>query len=155
MTEAAFKLERIELDLQGLAAGTMVLTAEGALPVEYLAAGDRVVTQSGLRAVQAVTVQTVKRAAMVLIGVDMLGVGRPDTDVLVAAGQTVLIRDWRAQAMYGRAQALIPAARLVDGQVIRAEALSDARLFALQFSADQVIYAGGLEFGSAPQRVPA
>ena len=155
MTEAAFNLERIALDLQGLAAGTMVLTAEGALPVEYLAAGDRVVTQSGLRAVQAVTVQTVKRAAMVLIGVDMLGVGRPDTDVLVAAGQTVLIRDWRAQAMYGRAQALIPAARLVDGQVIRAEALSDARLFALQFSADQVIYAGGLELGCTPQRVPA
>lgn len=155
MTQAAFKLDQIALDLQGLVAGTRILTADGALPVEYLGPGDRIVTRSGLRVLQAVTVQRVRRAAMVRIGHDTLGVGRPEADVLVAAGQNVLIRDWRAQAMYGCAQAMIPAARLVDGQLIRAEALSDVRLFGLQFDGPEVIYAGGLELGCVPQVVAA
>lgn len=33
----------------GIALGTHVLTADGSLPVEYLQAGDRIVTRSGMR----------------------------------------------------------------------------------------------------------
>ncbi len=36
-------------DPTGIAAGTVVLTADGALPVDFLEPGDRVVTRSGLR----------------------------------------------------------------------------------------------------------
>ncbi|WP_132601814.1 hypothetical protein [Rhodovulum adriaticum] len=32
-----------------MTAGTIVLTLDGALPVEYLAAGDRIVTRAGAR----------------------------------------------------------------------------------------------------------
>ncbi|RPE71248.1 hypothetical protein EDD53_0363 [Pacificibacter maritimus] len=33
----------------GIALGTLVLTADGALPVEYLEQGDRIITRSGMR----------------------------------------------------------------------------------------------------------
>lgn len=33
----------------GIARGTLVLTADGTLPVEYLDAGDRIITRSGIR----------------------------------------------------------------------------------------------------------
>lgn len=33
----------------GLPTGTVVLTADGALPVEYLSPGDRIVTRAGMR----------------------------------------------------------------------------------------------------------
>lgn len=153
MAKAAFKVKEVSLDLHGMVAGTVVLTADGAMPVDYIAVGDRVVTRSGLRPVRAVSVVTARRAAMVRIGTDTLGVGRPETEVLVTAGQTVLVRDWRAQAMFGTQQALIAAHRLVDGHLIRAEARSDVRLFSLQFDATDVIYAGGLELGCVLQPV--
>jgi len=155
MTKSAFGVRSVALASQGMLAGTDVLTADGALAVEHLAAGDRIVTRSGLRVLRGVTVQVVRRAALVRFGVDILGVGRPEAAVLVPAGQTVLIRDWRARAMYGCAQALIPAARLVDGQLIRAEAHGDLRLFGLHFDGPEVIYAGGLELGCVPQVVAA
>ena len=138
-----------------MVAGTIVLTAAGALPVEYLSAADRIVTRSGLRALRGVTVTVLRRAAMVRIGVDTLGIGQPAAEVVVSAGQQVMIRDWRAQTMFGAAQALIPARLLVDGHWIRAEAKTDVRLFALKFETRDVVYAGGLELGCAPQRVTA
>jgi len=155
MRKSAFAVTDVALDLQGLARCTEVLTAEGSLPVDHLAAGDRIVTRSGLRVVRAVTVQVVRRAALVRIGTDTLGVGRPKAPIVVAAGQTVLIRDWRARALYGTASALVAASRLVDGRQIRAEARCDMRLFTLQFDTPEVIYAGGLELGCGADAIAA
>ena len=60
---------------------------------------------------------------------DSLGVGKPADDVLVAADQPILIRDWRAKALFG--------------------------LFALHFDAPAVIFAGGLELACQPALIPA
>ncbi len=156
MAQAASEtVSGISQTLEGVVAGTAVLTADGALPVEHLDAGDRIVTRSGMRVLRGVSVQLVHRAAMVRIGADTLGVGRPADAVLVAPGTGILIRDWRARALFGTAQAMVPARRLVDGALIRTEAMSDVRLFALHFDRDEVIYAGGLEIGCAPEKVAA
>jgi len=156
MAQAATEMDSgLSQTLRGLAASTVVLTADGALPVEHLGAGDRIITRSGLRLVRRVSVQAMRRAAMVRIGVDTLGVGRPDASVLVAPGQGILIRDWRAMALFGMALAMIPAMRLVDGELIRTEAASDVRLYGLHFDRDEVIYAGGLEIGCTPETVTA
>jgi hypothetical protein len=56
----------------------------------------------------------------------------------------VLLRDWRARALYDRDQAQVPVARLADGEHISATAAT-VRLFRLEFAQDEVIYAGGLE----------
>ena len=155
MTQPALAVHDVSRDVQGVVTGTPVLTADGALPVEYLAAGDRVVTRSGLRVLRGISVRVIRRAALVRIGSGTLGIGRPDADVLVPAGQPVLIRDWRAQAMFGTPTAMIAAGRLVDGHLIRHEAQCDVRIYALQFDAPEVVHAGGLELGCRPQRVTA
>lgn len=159
MTKSAFGVDggtvAVALDLQGMAAGTTVMTAEGALPVEFLAPGDRIVTRSGLRVLRGVVVQVVRRAAMVRVGTDTLGVGRPEAEVMLPAGQPVLVRDWRARAMFGQPRAMIPAGRLVDGQIIRSVAVSDVRLYRLAFAQDEVVYAGGLELACVAETVNA
>ena len=135
----------VTLALQAVVLGTPVLTLEGELPVEFLQPGDRVLTRSGTRRVRQVEVTVVQNARVVKIAHDTLGVDRPGVDVTVSANQQILIRDWRARAMTGKPQAMIPAARLVDGEYIRAETVAEARFFTLSFDEGAVIYAGGLE----------
>jgi hypothetical protein len=131
--------------LQAVVAGTPIQTLEGALPVEFLQPGDRVLTRSGMRRLREVQVSLVKNARMVRIAHETLGVDRPSHDILVSAGQLVLVRDWRAQALAGVPAALFPAARLADGEYIRCLTLPEARLFTLVFEEEAIVYAGGLE----------
>ena len=144
----------VKFALQAVVIGTPVVTLEGELPVEFLQPGDRVVTRSGVRRVKQVAVTVVQNARVVKISHDTLGIDRPNQDVTVSAGQQILIRDWRARAMTGKPQAMIPATRLVDGEYIRAETLPEVRFFTLSFDEDAVIYAGGLEL-ACPALVPA
>lgn len=128
-----------------LLAGTPVLTLDGALPVEYLQPGDRILTRAGMRRLAQVEVAVVRNARVVRIAHGTLGVDCPEEDLVVAANQQVLVRDWRAKALYGVPAALIPAARLADGEYIRCETLPEARLFTLVFQDEAVIYASGVE----------
>ena len=126
-------------------AGTPVLTLDGEMPVEFLQPGDRILTRAGARRVKQIEVSVVRNARVVRISHGTLGVDCPTEDVTVSAGQKILIRDWRATAMFGTSQAMIPAARLADGEYIRSDTLPEARFFSLSFDDDAVIYAGGLE----------
>ena len=131
--------------LQAMVSGTSVLTLDGELPVDYLQPGDRVLTRAGMRRLKQVAVSVVQNARVVCIAHGTLGVDRPAEDVTVSAAQEILVRDWRAKAMFGTAVAMIPAAKLADGEYIRAVTLAEARFFTLSFDEDAVIYAGGLE----------
>jgi Hint domain len=138
----------------GMAPGTVVLTLDGALPVEFLAPGDRIITRDGARTLRAVSVAEVT-GDVVRIGARTLGHDRPEGDVLVGADQGILLRDWRARAMYGVTQAVVAARRMADGEMIRVEDATDLRLFTLSFDAPAVIYAGGLELACAAVTVDA
>ena len=131
--------------LQAILAGTTVLTLDGELPVEFLQPGDRILTRAGARRLKQVVASVVHNARVVCIAHGTLGVDRPVEDVSVSAAQQILVRDWRAKALTGTATAMIPAARLADGEYIRALTLAEARFFSLSFEDDAVIYAGGLE----------
>ena len=137
--------EAPSVPLPGMLAGTLVLTLDGALRVDTLAAGDRVVTRMGARRIARVEVAVVRHARVVRVAHDTLGVGKPQEDVTVSAAQGILLRDWRAKALFGAAQAVVPASRLVDGCYMRAESLPRARLYTLVFAEPCVILAGGLE----------
>jgi hypothetical protein len=126
-------------------AGTMVRTLDGLIPVEFLTPGDRVVTRAGARRLTSVSVVLRKEADMIRVKASTMGHDRPDQDLLLSPGQAVLIRDWRARALYGVAVAAIPVSRLADGEFICRETVSNARLFTLRFDEDEVIYAEGLE----------
>jgi hypothetical protein len=129
----------------GVLEGTEVSTLDGTLPVEYLQPGDRIVTRSGARKLKAVSVLQRRAMTLIRIRASVLGHDRPETDVLVAPGQCVLVRDWRAQALYRQTCAAIPAERLEDGEFVVRELHSHVRLYMLRFDDDEVIYADGLE----------
>jgi hypothetical protein len=135
--------------------GTSVMTLDGALPVEHLSPGDRVVTRAGVRRLAAVTVTVVRDAAMVAVAPGALGHDRPDRALMLPAAQPVLLRDWRAQAMYGAPAALVPVGRLADGTFLEHRTVAEVRLFALHFDAPAVAYADGVEVGCAPLTVDA
>ncbi len=137
----------------GIAAGSIVLTADGALPVEHLTPGDRIITRDGLRRLRGVTARCLRRVQAVRIGASTLDRDRPETDLLVAPDQKVLVRDWRAKALFGAPQAMVEARRLIDGEFIRSEPVETLRLFDLDLGGPAVIYANGLELGLDP--VPA
>lgn len=134
----------------GVAPGTTILTLDGALPVDHLYPGDKVITRHGARGLTGIVQYTLpKGSPIVRLTRNALG-GRPERDMWLPAGQRILIRDWRAKALYGQAQACVPAAQLVDGEYIRLDELeADTPLHGLQFGRPEVLYADGLEIASA------
>ncbi len=139
----------------GLVEGSTVMTLKGARAVEALRPGDRILTRAGAMVLRDIEVRCDRQARLVRISASALGNERPDEDIVVAADQPILVRDWRAQALAGVAAAMIPALRLADGAYIRAEARRDTRIFRLVFDQPAVIYAQGLEFGCEAVAVPA
>lgn len=130
---------------QGLMAGSVVLTLEGEMPVEFLSPGDRVITRdSGMAVVRAVH-RRLAHIETVHIKAGSLGHARPESDVTLPASQEVLIRDWRAEALFGSKQALVPARRLADGEFVTLQAARDVTLHIVEFDREHVIYADGLE----------
>ena len=61
----------------------------------------------------------------------------------------MLIRDWRAKAMFGQPQAVVPAFELIDDEFIRDEGLQMLDLCILSFDRPHVIYAGGMEIATS------
>lgn len=130
---------------QGMLSGTMVRTLDGLIPVEFLTPGDRIVTRAGARRLTSISVVVRKQVDLVRVKASTIGHDRPDQDLLLSPGQPVLIRDWRAKALYGVPVAAIPVSRLADGEFVCVETHRNARLFTLRFDDDEVIYAEGLE----------
>ncbi|MBP9952124.1 MAG: Hint domain-containing protein [Cypionkella sp.] len=129
----------------GIAMGTQVMTLDGALPVEYLSPGDRILTRGGTRRLAAIEVAVIHNAALIRICASTLGHDKPADDLLVSPDQPIWIRDWRAKALFGSDTAMIAAKRLADGQYIHGVCLPEARLYRLRFEQPCVIYAGNLE----------
>lgn len=132
--------------LTGLAAGTLVMTADGALPVEFLSAGDRIVTRAGMKPLRAIRATDYSGEA-VRVAAQALGPDHPDRDMILPEAAQVLVRDWRAEAMFGEKQVMVAVGWLVDEEFITNAEVRDLRVYELEFDAPQVIYANGMEFG--------
>lgn len=130
----------------GLAAGARVATADGELPVEFLQPGDRIVTRAGMRILKGIRVTRYSGAA-IRVSAHALGPDHPDRDMILPEAAQVLVRDWRARAMFGQAQAMVAIGWLVDDEFIRNTEVQDLPVFDLAFDTPQVIYANGMEFG--------
>jgi hypothetical protein len=129
----------------GILAGTLVRTLDGILPVEFLEPGDRIITRSGTRQLGSISVSKRRMMRVIRISASTQGHDRPEHDLLLVPGQPVVIRGWRAKALYGVPVAAVPAERLADGAFVRIETLPDARIFTLRFAEDEVIWAEGVE----------
>ncbi|MGX9354089.1 Hint domain-containing protein [Roseobacteraceae bacterium S113] len=134
----------------GLLPGTIIYTMDGEMPVEHLCAGDRIITRDA-GAVELIGLEVrVARAAPLRVQAGSLGHHRPETDAVLAPGTKLLLRDWRAKALFGCAEAMVPAERLVDDTFVTREPEQELRLYNLVFAAPHVIYASGLEVGVEP-----
>jgi hypothetical protein len=135
--------------LSGLPVGTTVLTKEGELPVELLSPGDRVITRdAGFATLKSIKiVQGIDNAVRFKAG--SLGHNKPETDMTLPAGQTILVRDWRAPAMFNASQSLATASQLVDGEFVTDAGVQEMTLVHLTFDRPHILYAGGMEVTSA------
>lgn len=140
--------ENAPLAGNALLAGTIVLTLEGALPVEYLSPGDRIITRDSGMAVLGSIRRNRQRTRLVAVSAQSFGKGHPEGDILLPARHEILVRDWRAQALFGVSRALVPVDRLADGEHVRLVGTRDVDLVELGFDAPHILYAGGLELAS-------
>lgn len=135
--------------VSGICAGAMVMTLHGLRPIQTLSSGDALVTRS-CGAAPLLRVEehyVVTRAVYVIAG--SLGHYQLDRDTLLPAAQTVLVRDWRARFI-GRADAmLVTAQELLDGEFVRDLGFVPMTLYRLICERQQVIYADGMELGTA------
>ena len=134
--------------VSGLWADSTIMTLNGERSVSDLSPGDRVVTRdSGVALVTSVkSRQIITRAVTILAG--SLGHTRPECDVTLPAGQPVLVRDWRARAIFNARQAMVPAHRLIDGEFITDQGEIEMTLYELGFDTPHILYVDGLEVGS-------
>ena len=141
----------------GLVGGVRVLTRNGYQNIETLKAGDDVITRNGMRPLRALRVRTIKMRPLKR-SKDVLGQDRPNSDMLVAPDQYVLVRDWRAPIMFGHEQVVIHLSRLIDGEyIMRMDEEKTYTVYDLVFDNEQIYYADGVEMVSStakkmPQR---
>ena len=128
--------------------GTQILTMTGPRPAEALKPGDRLITRAGVLRLAAVSLRAERAVDVFQVSARALGHDRPEDDILLPADQPILLRGWRAQALYGQPQTVVPLHRLADGAYIRPAPATDLRMVCLTLPRDAVLYAGGLELPS-------
>lgn len=133
----------------GLLQGTMLLTLDGEMPIEFVNVGDKVITRdSGIARVE--HIQRSKRMVhTIAVAAGSLGHTRPERDALLAGDQMCLIRDWRAQALFSADRALVAARTLVDGEFIRDLGMQEQTLIQIFCDGPHILYADGLEVSTA------
>ncbi len=129
----------------GLCEGTRINTTAGNLPVEYLRAGDRVLTRNGAREIKHIASRPLTDCP-IQIKRGALGPGRPAQDMFLAPDQGIPLPDWRAHQYYGSDQRHVPVSRLRDGELITwGEHPGELQVYDLEFATEQIIFAEGLE----------
>lgn len=142
--------------LMGVAAGTQIRSELGEVAVEQLAAGDRVLTRNdGLQVLRAIGVTIARDIEVVCLAPGALGRPPGARELVVPAQQQIILRDWRAKAIFGRDALPTPAGALAGEALVRRETLSELQLFQLHFDSPQVIWANGLELASTRIAAPS
>ena len=133
----------------GLLQGSELLTLDGEIPVEFLSVGDKLITRdTGISKV--LHIQRSTRAVhTIALAAGSLGHTRPDRDARLAGDQMVLIRDWRARALFRSDRALVAARTLVDGEFVTDLGEVETTIYQVFCDSPHILYADGLELGTA------
>ena len=126
-------------------AGTRILTPDGEVPVEALCPGDLVVTHDdGARPLIWTGSRRVEgRGTFAPIRIDRHALGnyRP---LLVSPQHRVVIRDPRAELMFGSRDVLVAAKHLVNDRSIHAVEMDDVTYVHILFDRHQIVFSEGL-----------
>ncbi|MEM7507358.1 MAG: Hint domain-containing protein [Pseudomonadota bacterium] len=128
------------------AAGTLIDTAMGPRPVEDLIRGMMIRTLDNgyqpLRWIGEARVPAVCQMAPIRFAPGSIGNERP---LLLSRQHRVLLRDWRADLLFGESEVLVKAAHLVNDHSIRPiESAGEVRYFHLGFDNHEVVFAEGV-----------
>ncbi|MDJ0823979.1 MAG: Hint domain-containing protein [Rhodobacter sp.] len=132
--------------------GTMIATADGTLPIDWLARGDRVITRDGgtqvLRWIGRYTLsarQLAERPALrpVQVGADGLGRPAPERPLLVSPQQRVLLQGGDIALHFGVDEALA-AAQHIAPPAPHGVSLAGFTYYHLLFDAHQIVCANGI-----------
>ena len=130
---------------KGVLAGNKILTMDGYRAVEVLKAGDRLITRNGVRVLRGVSIET-SRMRPVRIRANTLGFSRPNAEMFLAPGQEVMVRDWRAEMLFGQDFVIMPVHRILDGKYIaEMEDEAEVAAYTLCFDEEEIFYADGVE----------
>lgn len=131
--------------ITGLLGKCNVMTMQGERAISKLAPGDRIITRNGMRVLREVKV-TQHTFRAISVGKGTLGYTRPAEDMLMAPGQEVMVRDWRAEILFGRNAVIIPIDRMIDGKYIAQNAeLAEHAVYELRFDQEEIYFADGVE----------
>lgn len=133
----------------GLVQGAMLLTLDGEMPVEFVSIGDKLITRdTGISKVLHIQ-RTTRQVHCIALSAGSLGHTRPERDAVLAADQMVLVRDWRARALFNSERALVAARALVDGEFITDLGVRDTTLYQIFCDGPHILYCDGLELSTA------
>ena len=131
--------------LRGILGNAQVLTMNGYVPISSLEAGERVITRNGMRILKELRVERHKMRP-IRVAQGTLGFSRPNSDMLIAPDQKVLVRDWRAEMLFGRDMVVVNINTLLDGEYIVEDAeLGVHDVYQLRFDSEEIFYADGVE----------
>lgn len=133
----------------GLLQGAMLLTLDGEMPAEFVSIGDKVITRDSGTAKITHIQRTTRDVHTIAFAAGSLGHTRPERDALLAGDQMMLIRDWRARAMFSSERALVAARSLVDSEFITDLGMQETTLIQIFCDTPHILYADGLELGTA------
>jgi hypothetical protein len=133
----------------GLLHGATLLTLDGEMPVEFLSVGDKLITRdTGISKVAHIQRST-RLVHQIALSAGSLGHTRPERDAFLAGDQMVLIRDWRARALFNSEVALVAARSLVDGEFITDEGMVETTIYQIFCDGPHILYCDGLELSTA------
>lgn len=137
------------------AEGTMINTGDGEIAVENLEVGDNVWCGDGdCRPIQWLAKRHVGRREMaehpefrpIRIRRSALGENVPSADLLVSPQHRILLKDWRAELMFGEFEVLVPAVHLLDDRnIIRDYSKREVTYYHFMFDCHQTVCSNGLE----------
>lgn len=143
---------------EGFAAGTRVLTPSGLRAVETLKPGDLIETQDAgpqpVLRLERLRLPASRALAPIRFAPGAHGAERA---VLVAPQQRVLVRDPVLEMLFGEAEVLVAAHTLVDGEMVTRSPRDRVDYVRLVLDRTQMIFAGGLAvecFRSGPRPGP-
>ncbi len=131
--------------LSGFAAGTVIDTTDGPMPVEALMAGDMLLTTEGApMPLRAVSSALCRNATVVRLALDTFERNGTARELLVGPAQTLKLDNGRPCSR-SLGPALTPAAELICARGVRLEAVAEIRLYQLHCDARAVIHAQGVD----------